>query len=242
MNRKNRLFKRVFAVLMVVIMALSAVPMSGFVGLELPKLSFPQLFASAVENAEQTIDYSNLTPNQYMAKMLLNYDYNGCSAGDTTVPQEQLSFYMNPKKVSQARTLCEALERSNSFMSGVAAWKVATFDPSEAYEDLLKEKDYYMAILYSIIDVEMNDNLFLKALNCSTNKTILSISKSTADIMKEFYEGDCSVQNLKNIKISDLSDEGFNTLYSDILNLRDTKEFYSKLGKDIGYAKKAIKG
>lgn len=168
---------RVVATLLVVLLIVTSAPLSGFVGIVLPKLSFSQLFASAVETAEQTVDYSNLTPNQYMAKMLLNCDYNGCSAGDTTVPQEQLSFYMNPKKVSQARTLCEALERSNSFMSGVAAWKVATFDPSEAYENLLQEKDYYMAILYSIIDVEMNGNLFLKALNVQQTKQFFRYQK-----------------------------------------------------------------
>ena len=39
MNRKKHHFKRTLACLMVVIMTLSAVPMSGFVGIELPNFS-----------------------------------------------------------------------------------------------------------------------------------------------------------------------------------------------------------
>ena len=49
MNRKKLSFKRILACLMVVVMTLSAVPMSGFVGLELPKWS--EMFATKASAA-----------------------------------------------------------------------------------------------------------------------------------------------------------------------------------------------
>ncbi len=68
MKNNNHTFKRVIACVMVVIMAVTAVPMSGFVGLELPKWS--EMFATRVgayyternyeyivENSEATITY-----------------------------------------------------------------------------------------------------------------------------------------------------------------------------------------
>ena len=62
MNRKKHHFKRILACVMVVIMTLTAVPLSGFVGLELPKLFETKASAATegdleyeVENGEATI-------------------------------------------------------------------------------------------------------------------------------------------------------------------------------------------
>ena len=102
MNRKNHFFKRVFAVLMVVILTVSAVPLSGFVGLELPKWS--EMFATKasaaitftegnlkyeIENGEATITGHTssisgalVIPNTlggYPVKSIGDFAFNDCT-------------------------------------------------------------------------------------------------------------------------------------------------------------------
>ena len=125
--------KKLLALSLSLLMILSAVPLSGLV--RGPEFSFGSLFAGAADK----VNYSNLTPNQYMAKVLLNHDYKGCMAGETTIPQQQLAFYLNPRNVSQARTLCKELEKNAAFVSSVEAWEGLTFDLEKAFENYLEE-------------------------------------------------------------------------------------------------------
>lgn len=78
--------KRFFASIMVAVMILTAAPLSGFVGMEL-NLDWLDF---SIESSASAVDYSDLTQNQYMAKILLNHNYDGCISpldGDMTIPQ-----------------------------------------------------------------------------------------------------------------------------------------------------------
>lgn len=202
---KTNLFKAI-SVLLAVVLLVASVPLGGFVGLDWSDFAVKVWAADDSEtetDEEETnaIDYSYLTPNQYMAKVLLNYNYSGCanSYGEraTTIPGEQMRWYTNANNVSAARPLYNYLNNSDSFSAGVAAWRALNFDPSEAYEDLLDEEGYYEAILMSILDVQMNDSEFLSALNSSANKTIMSLSKSTLKNLEYFKDLEASQINFK---------------------------------------------
>ena len=218
------------------LMILSAVPLGGFARLHLPKLDFGNLFASAADK----VDYSNLTPNQYMAKVLLNHDYKGCLAGESTIPQKQLAFYLDPGNVSQAKTLCNELEKSAEFLASVVAWKTLTFDPSEAYENYLNEEDYYTAILLSILDTNFESSEFVEAYNCSFNKTVLDLSKDTTAFLEDTYELD--VLTLADTDFSKMNKEEKNAIIDNMFKSADTCDLYTAIGDDIEIIQKIGNG
>ena len=228
--------KKILCVFLVVLMCLTSAPLSGFVGLEWPEWRFSAEAAIEDELPDNAVDYSNLTTNQYIAKVILNSNYigaaNGWEEGKETIVSSQYRYYLNPYKVSFARILSGELEKNASFMNSVDAWKVLTFDPSEAYENYLDKKDYYVAILYNILDEKMQDSKFLDALNCSTNATILSLSKSVSGIMEKSYDIDAS--KLAKVDISDMSESQFNDLLNQIGETDEMKGFYKQLGDNLG--------
>ncbi len=229
------IFKRTLATIMVVLIVLTSVPLSGFVGLDWFDFT---LSASAEdeewEKPDNWVDYSDLTPNQYMAKVLLNYNYCGSANAygerETTIAGEQMRWYTKSSNVSSASTLYKLLSEKSAFVNGVAAWKTLNFDPSESYEYLLDMEGYYEAILMSILDVQVKDDEFLDAWNCSANKTIMSISKSTLKNLEKFKDMDISQINLKQLDLSDFTDEEFEQLYSHLFSLRETKNLYKQAG------------
>ncbi len=235
----KRTVQKLISFLMVAVIIIAAAPLSGLVGLELPSFKF---LASA-EEENTTIDYSYLTPNQYMSKVLLNYNYSGeatppSGAGDT-IPQTQLKFWLDTSKASTARLLCNQLNQKSSFVNSVAAWEVLTFDPEEAYEDLQKEMDYYITILMSILDTQMNDSKLLNAWTCSTNETILALSKNTSGLVKSWFDVD--VQNLGDIDVSDLSDAQFDELISSFESASESKKLFEDLENSFDLISKATK-
>lgn len=145
------------------------------------------------------VDYSDLTQNQYISKILLNCNYlgsaNDYNTANQTPESKQLDCWMNPNNVSFSRILVNALQENSDFMSSVEAWEILTFNPKDLAEDAFKEEDYYTTILLSILDAKVSDNEFIKDLNCSANKTITSLSKNTAKILKEFCAID--IENLE---------------------------------------------
>ncbi|MBR6619648.1 MAG: leucine-rich repeat domain-containing protein, partial [Clostridia bacterium] len=209
-------------------------------------LLFIPLFTSFVtaEEAEDKIDYSNLTPNQYMSKILLNYNYAGSASpldgNNKTIPQLQLEFCKTPSKASTARFLCNELSKNDNFMKSVAAWEVLTFDPSEAYEEVENEIDYYIAILLSILDIQMNDNKFIEAWNCSANKTVMSLSKSINGVIESWH--DIDVQYWGDLDVSELTDEQFNEVIDAFESASETKKLYTMLGNNLNIINLASNG
>ena len=242
----KKIFKRGLSVFLAVLLLLCAGPLEGFVGMQfpaLPKFNLSSFFANEAKAAN--VDYSNLTTSQYMAKLLLNHNYSG-SANDygsmeKTHYQISREYYLNLNNVSASKVLYEETCKSTTFMDSVALWKVLTFDPSEAYENLLDEQGYYEAILLSILEVTMNDSAFLNALNCSTNKTILSLSKSTSTMLSTLKNIDINQINLRKMNISDWTDEEFQEIYSGLLADRETKKLYDTVGDHLDDFKMVLK-
>ncbi|MBR3802984.1 MAG: leucine-rich repeat domain-containing protein, partial [Clostridia bacterium] len=229
----KRTIQKLISFLLAVVTIIATAPLSGLVRLDFPSFKF---WASAEENEEHNeIDYSYLTPNQYMTKILLNYNYSGGASpvdmNDDTVPQAQLKYWLDTSKASTARLLRNEINSNSGFIDSVVAWEVLTFDPSDEYENILNEEDYYVTILLSILDVQLNDSEFLDAWNCSTNKTILSLSKSTTKFMKETLSID--VEDLQNINVEDLSEDEFNSLMSSVGKTIEAKNLYTQLGENV---------
>ncbi len=187
------------------------------------------------------VDYSKLTVNQYIAKILVSNNYMGVASDyDTsqkTPESQQLDYWKDPKNVSYARILVNSLEENTSFMNSVDAWKLLTFDGSVA-EDAFKEEDYYTTILLNILNAKVSDNEFIKDLNCTANKTILSLSKSTADILKELTGVDES--NLEKVNVGDLTESQFSKLMEKIGQTKETQGLYDAVGKNIKTIKDAV--
>ena len=236
----KRITKKILSVMLALVVVLGSVPFSV-----LSEISwFPfKITAFADDDSAGYPDYSELSENQYIARILLNYNYYGSATlGDATsgtVPNEQLKYWINPNDVSAARILRNELAGNSGFMASVGAWEVLTFDPSKTADEIFDEEDYYTAILTSILDVKMKDSEFKKAWNCSTNKTILDMSKSVTKFAKEILETDIS--KAESVSISDFSPEQMDKLLNEIGELKSSQSFYDATGKNISVIKDATK-
>ena len=236
----KRITKKILSVMLALVVVLGSVPFSV-----LSEISwFPfKITAFADDDSAGYPDYSELSENQYIARILLNYNYYGSATlGDVTsgtVPNEQLKYWINPNDVSAARILRNELAGNSGFMASVGAWEVLTFDPSKTADEIFDEEDYYTAILTSILDVKMKDSEFKKAWNCSTNKTILDMSKSVTKFAKEILGTDIS--KAESVSISDFSPEQMDKLLNEIGELKSSQSFYDATGKNISVIKDATK-
>ncbi len=188
------------------------------------------------------VDYSNLTINQYISKILLNHDYYGVALSDgDTIPHQQLSNWLDQDKGSLSKRVVENLENNSRFISSVAAWKAATFQPSDITNSFLDEKGYYTAILYSILDAEMNNSSLLENLNNDYSSVMLSMNKSILSILKEIVDADIAENDLKSLQLSSLTDDEFNTLVSKVASDKMNKEFLDYVSKPTSYLSDIIK-
>ena len=98
--------KKILCSLLVVVMCLTSAPLQGFVGIDWPEWSFSAEATDMDWLPEDAIDYSYLTANEYMARVLLDYDYygsaNGWERGYGTPPKSWLSFYLDRNRASLA--------------------------------------------------------------------------------------------------------------------------------------------
>lgn len=209
----------------------------------LSTLSMVDLSAYANENTDEivgTVDYSNLTQNQYISRILLNYNYlgeaNDYNSANEPVEKSQLEFWLNPVNVSFSRILVNELQANSEFMNSVKGWEVLTFSPGELASDAFKEEDYYTTILLSILDSKVSDNEFIKDINCTTNKNTTKFLKELCSIDISDME-DVSIDNLSNTQYNDMLDDMLDTLETS----ENSKELYDLIGKDIGYISDATK-
>ena len=238
----ERVFKRTLATIMVVLLVITSVPLSGFVGLDWFDFT---LSASAEddewEKPDNWVDYSDLTPNQYMAKVLLNYNYTGLANSynerDITTRYKQMRWYTDSSNVSSALPLYDLFSSNQTFVNSVIAWKSLNFEPSETYKDLLDKEGYYEAILMSILEVQVNDNEFLDTLNSSANKTIMNLSKSTLKILEKLKGIDIGKINLKQLDVSDFTDGELQEIYSELFKQRETQNLYKQTGSYLSDGK-----
>jgi hypothetical protein len=230
-----RILKKTLSVLLAILMLVCTVPLSPFESMT-DTIDFGSLFTWA--KAAETIDYSDLTENQYMTKMLIPYNYRGCAlSSDGSTPQSKwLSFYLNAEKVSSARSLVTELKGNSSFIAGVAAWKTLNFQPSDLVDDVLKEKDYYSAVIMNILNAEMKDNEILSNLNNEYSSTVLKISKEVLGVLGDLTEIDISKGKDEFKKGWDsLTAAQLQSVYSKLAENKQLKNYYDCSGKGISY-------
>ena len=239
--------KRIFATLLAVILILTGIPLQGVADAAKTGGNILGGFLdSLVASAADTPDYSNLTVNQYMAKVMLNHNYEGAALNHgSTIPQEQLSFYLDrnfPYRISTSRVLVDQLKASNSFMSGVTSWKLLTFDPSNMVEDSLDEKGYYTAIIYSILDVAMESSELLSVLNNEYSKTNISLYKSSLSLAEELNNADdLLISEMKNLKLADFSAEQQTVFLEKMAQQEAMGRFYKYTGKTVSAVTDVLK-
>ena len=188
------------------------------------------VLSTAAAEVTNATDYSDLTANQYMTKVMLNWNYIGAdnSYGETpqTTAQFQKEWFTQKSNVSPSSFIYNDLKQNTLFQIGVAEWRVLTYDPSEAYENLLDEVGYYEAILLSILDVQIQDTAFLEAAGNSLNKTIMSLSKSTAQLASAIKKTEIKSSNLKNEKVSDYTESELTRIISEMMQDTDDENAY----------------
>lgn len=128
------------------------------------------------------LESENLTLEQYMANVILGHNYDGVLKNlNGSTPQNYLYEYaLHPDQISLTRVYVDLLHQNSTFMGNAAAWEVATFSPTDTYENPLDEVGYYEAVLMNV-------------LNCAVEYTILpsavkdaqkNASKLTSSVVK----------------------------------------------------------
>ena len=237
----KKTFKRGLSVFLAVLLLLCAGPLEGFVGMQFPafpKLDLGSIFANVAKATN--VDYSDLSENQYMAKVLLNSNYQGSAlTGDsmqTTIPKTQLDLYRIPEKVSNVRSLVEELKRNDGFMAALADWEFLNFKPSDIVDDPLKEKDYYATVIMSVLDAEMKDSVLLNNLNNEYSSFALKMSNTILGVCKTFTDINIADDKaaFKNFWDTMTTDQ-LQTLYYQLANDRELQTFYECSGKGVGF-------
>ena len=133
--------------------------------------------------------------SRYISDILLNADYFGSAYSaeeGTTVAAKWLEFYMNPANVSTARILVNELKKSGDFMGAVFVWENvnAVLDPSLIVSGAIKEKDYYLAIIFSILDAKLFDVPAEYKKAESYASYLAKITKGVSGVLKDLHEID----------------------------------------------------
>lgn len=243
----KKAFKKIFASILVVVMILTAAPLNGFVGLKLNLdwFNFNEK-ASAFSLEEEThIDYSDLTANQYLAKIFTNNNYSGAlnhyGADDNYIPYVFIKdFFLDANQLSRAKVISDEYKDAIDYKTTNAIYRVLTINPSTEIDMIMEQEDYYVTILLSLLDVTMSDDNLIDYLNCSTNKTITKLSKNTSNFLKTIYGAEYS--DLGKTVIADFTTEQLTDIYSVMMDDLDSKQLWDLVGKDIGKISDAMSG
>lgn len=195
-------------------------------------------FNSSLAVKATAADYSNLTPNEYITRVLLNYNYNGelndyGTLGYTRQQEIFENIYYKPSTASSARVFYNEFKNAEGFQTTKSLYRALTFDFSSAVEESLNEEDYYSAIILSILDAKFQDDNYIDSVNCTTNKNILTSTKSVADILKSNASYD--VSNLSKIRISMLTDDEVSYIAKELAKSTNHKNLYNMVGKNLSW-------
>lgn len=188
-------------------------------------------FSSNLAIKAEAADYSDLTPNEYMTRVLLNYKYSGYlndyGASDITYQNQLLKdYYYFPDEVSSARRFYYEFQNDNDFKSTVTLYKLLSLDLGDAASEAMKLEDYYTAILLNIIDAKLEDDNYLDSLTCEANKNLVELSKSVFDILEEFH-------NPGTVLVSSLSTSQIQSISNTIAKSSNHESLYKLTGKNI---------
>ena len=169
--------KKFLSAFMIVVMVLTSIPLTGFVG-----LGFSNITASAA-----SVDYSDLTPNQYLSKFILNKNYKGVASSDAGYKKLISTVYnrVYPEKaVPCAIDLRNGLKNDVGLISLEVIYNLLTFNPSTLVQKGLEISDIYAGVLINLIGATLSDATFLDHLNCSTNQLIMTTTEQLVEAAK----------------------------------------------------------
>ncbi len=129
------------------------------------------------------LESENLTLEQYMTNVILGHNYNGVlkTLLNGSTPQNYLYEYaLRPKQISLTRVYVDLLHQNSTFMGNAAAWEVATFSPTDTYENPLDEIGYYEAILMNVL----NSAVKYTILPAAVKDVQKNASKLTSSVVK----------------------------------------------------------
>lgn len=224
--------KRIISLLLTLVMVFSV-------------LASVDLSAYAVDSGKSAhTDYSNLTPNQYLAMIFTNHNYNGTlneyGANNDYPPYNIMqNYYMDANKASRARIIFNEFNAATDYKTTRGLYELLSFSGGSAVEKVMELEDYYTAILLSIVDVQMSQKNFVDDLNCKTNKTILTLSSN----ISKYLESTSKFENtdfMNTLRTEDLSDADFQAVLNICAADMDAQELFILVGKDIGIIKKIL--
>ncbi len=129
------------------------------------------------------LESENLTLEQYMANVILGHNYNGVlkTLLNGSTPQNYLYEYaLRPNQISLTRVYVDLLHQNSAFMGNAAAWEVATFSPTDTYENPLDEIGYYEAVLMNVL----NSAVKYTILPAAVKDVQKNASKLTSSVVK----------------------------------------------------------
>ena len=166
-----KIFRRIIAAILTLVMIFGIIQIVPIVPGSL------KAYASSAA-AEDTI-YT------YMARIALNYNYNGAASFENqTIPNMRYNRYMNPSISSVARPTTEELNNNAAFMTDVIAWKTLTFEPTDILSAQKKEIGYYQAIILNVIGEAVEFSIIPSTLE----SYMKNITKLASEINKAGYE------------------------------------------------------
>lgn len=186
-------FKRILSFFLVLILAAEVSPLFTRTaqGDGNSAKSFLHLSADAA-----SVDYSDLTPNEYLAKILLNHNYNGIMKNDN-VANDMYRYYMNEGN-KKAELYMEYLVSSKDLGNQLKAYGIYTFSPSDLLNETENVYDTYAGIILAVLGVEVGDTLTNDYIGCATNKSFLSVMKTLTKITNTGIESQKLIDMGKN--------------------------------------------
>lgn len=137
------------------------------------------------------LESENLTLEQYMANVILDHNYNGVLRNmNGSTPQNYLYEYaLQPSQIDLTKVYVDLLHQDKGFMASVAAWEVATFSPTDTYENSLSEIGYYEAVLMNVLNSAVKYTILPAAVK-DVQKGATKLTSSVLKPTKAFAEID----------------------------------------------------
>ena len=177
----KKVLKRTMAVLLTVVMLLTAAPLSGIADFDWSSLFDMSIHASAEDSSEDTTEEdSTMFYETYKAKMLLGLQEIPEGASEFNMAKYLFDHYMYDEVHSPCASFLDSCYSDDSFMKKVNAWKAYSQvgAPSSAVNAVMNHEDYCMTLILQALEITMTENSIL---NFTKNKAI----KNSNNIIKQ---------------------------------------------------------
>ena len=129
-----------------------------------------------VVQAKTNLDLGDFDLIKYKADINTNSSYS---------PYTNLQYKLTNDTPSTV--ICKELEENAQFISAVAGWETATFDPSNIIDNQLSQIDHYESIIISILKIQTEAETFIDFYNSQTAKDTKSLISKITKVLKEQF-------------------------------------------------------